>query len=144
MSQSNAIPLPAGARERIEAAVEAAFEKQIATTIAFAAIPSTRGQEGPCQDMFARLLRERGYEIDDWIINQDDLKALPGYGPVETDFSRARTVVGTYRPAQETGRSLILQGHCDVVPAGPLDMWTRRRSSPSSRTAGSTAAAPAT
>ena len=71
----------------------------------------------------ARLLRERGYEVDDWIINQDDLKDLPGYGPVETDFSRARTVVGTYRPTEETGRSLILQGHCDVVPAGPLDMW---------------------
>ena len=125
MSQSNIIPLPAGARERIEAAVEAAFEAQIATTIAFSAIPSTRSQEAPCQDMMARLLRERGYEVDDWIINQDDLKDLPGYGPVETDFSRARTVVGTYRPAEETGRSLILQGHCDVVPAGPLDMWKR-------------------
>jgi acetylornithine deacetylase len=73
--------------------------------------------------MFAALLRERGYEVDDWIIDHDALKALPGYGPVETDLTRARTVVGTYRPAQETGRSLILQGHCDVVPAGPLDMW---------------------
>jgi acetylornithine deacetylase len=123
VSQSNAITLPPGARERIEAAVEAAFDKQIATTIAFSAIPSTRGQEGPCQDMFAGLLRERGYEVDDWIIDQNELKPLPGYGPVETDFSRARTVVGTYRPAQETGRSLILQGHCDVVPTGPLDMW---------------------
>ncbi len=121
--QSNLITLPAGARERIEAAVEAAFEKQIATTIAFAAIPSNRGQEGPCQDMLAGLLRERGYEVDDWIIDQNELQSLPGYGPVETDFSRARTVVGTLRPAQETGRSLILQGHCDVVPVGPLDMW---------------------
>lgn len=123
MPQSNLIPLPAGARERIEAAVEAAFGQQIATTVAFAAIPSNRGQEGPCQDMFAGLLRERGYEVDDWLIDQNALKDLPGYGPVETDFSRARSVVGTLRPAQETGRSLILQGHCDVVPAGPLDMW---------------------
>jgi acetylornithine deacetylase len=123
MSQSNAIALPEGARERIEAAVEAAFERQIATTVAFSAVPSNRGQEGPCQDMFAGLLRERGYEVDDWVIDQDELKSLPGYGPVETDFSRARTVVGTYRPGKETGRSLILQGHCDVVPAGPRDMW---------------------
>ena len=123
MSQSNVIALPEGARERIETAVDAAFERQIATTVAFTAIPSNRGQEGPCQDMFAGLLRERGYEVDDWTIDQDELRSLPGYGPVETDFSRARTVVGTYRPARETGRSLILQGHCDVVPAGPLDMW---------------------
>jgi acetylornithine deacetylase len=120
---SNSIALPPGARERIEAAVEAAFEAQIATTIAFAAIPSNRGQEGPCQDMFAGLLRTRGWEVDDWIIDRDELESLPGYGPVETDFSRARTVVGTWRPARETGRSLILQGHCDVVPAGPVDMW---------------------
>ena len=123
MSQSNVLALPEGARERIEAAVDAAFARQIAATIAFAAIPSNRGREGPCQDMFAGLLRERGCEVDDWIIDQDELKSLPGYGPVETDFSRARTVVGTYRPAKESGRSLILQGHCDVVPAGPLDMW---------------------
>lgn len=123
MPHTTLMALPDGARERIERAVEAAFEKQIATTIAFSAIPSNRGQEGPCQDMFAGLLRERGYEVDDWIIDQTELSPLPGYGPVETDFSRARTVVGTFRPAKETGRSLILQGHCDVVPAGPLDMW---------------------
>lgn len=112
-------------RTRIAAAVAAAFDDQIATTMAFAAIPSNRGQEGPCQDMFAGLLRARGYEVDDWVIDHDALKALPGYGPVETDLSRARSVVGTLRPARETGRSLILQGHCDVVPAGPSEMWTR-------------------
>ncbi len=106
-------------------AVDAGFERQIADTIAFAAIPSTRGQEGPCQDMMADLLRARGYAVDDWRIDQDDLRHLPGFGPVETDFSRARTVVGTYRPERAQGRSLILQGHCDVVPAGPLDMWKR-------------------
>ena len=32
-------------------------------------------------------------------------------------------MVGTYRPANNAGKSLILQGHCDVVPTGPLDMW---------------------
>ena len=32
-------------------------------------------------------------------------------------------MVGTYRPATNAGKSLILQGHCDVVPTGPLDMW---------------------
>ena len=51
------------------------------------------------------------------------MKDLRGFGPIEHDFSRARTVVGTYRPPSNGGKSLILQGHCDVVPAGPLDMW---------------------
>jgi acetylornithine deacetylase len=108
---------------RICDAVDAHFDEQIATTKDFVAIPSTRGAEGPCQDMMADLLNQRGYEVDDWKIEIDDVKDLPGYGPIEHDFSRARSVVGTYRPANAVGKSLILQGHCDVVPAGPLDMW---------------------
>ena len=110
-------------RRKIQDAVDAGFDAQLATTGYFVAIPSTRGAEGPCQDMIADLLRRRGYEVDDWHINVEDLKDLRGFGPIEHDFSKARTVVGTYRPVTARGRSLILQGHCDVVPAGPLDMW---------------------
>jgi acetylornithine deacetylase len=110
-------------QRRIFDAVDDAFDRQLETTKQFSAIPSTRGAEGPCQDMMHDLLRARGYEVDDWHINTDDLKDLRGYGPIEHDFSHARTVVGTYRPTHDAGRSLILQGHCDVVPAGPLDMW---------------------
>jgi acetylornithine deacetylase len=110
-------------RQRIIDAVDNGFDRQIATTRDFVAIPSTRGAEGPCQDMIGDLLRERSYEVDDWHIDLDELKDLRGYGPVETDFSRARSVVGTYRPSNPAGKSLILQGHCDVVPTGPLDMW---------------------
>src|SRR6266702_2791188 len=101
-------------QQRILDAVDAGFEAQLATTRDFVAIPSTRGAEGPCQDMIGDLLRERGYEVDDWHINVDDLKDLRGFGPIEHDFSKARTVVGTYRPKTEAGKSLILQGHCDM------------------------------
>jgi acetylornithine deacetylase len=110
-------------QRKILDAVDAGFDAQLATTRDFVAIPSTRGGEGPCQDMFADLLRTRGYEVDDWQIELDDLKNMRGFGPIEHDFSRARTVVGTYRPGNNKGHSLILQGHCDVVPAGPLEMW---------------------
>ncbi len=110
-------------QRRICDAVDAAFDRQLATTKDLVAIPSTRGAEGPCQDMIGDLLRERGYEVDDWHIDPDDLRHLRGFGPIEHDFSQARTVVGTYYPARSVGRSLILQGHCDVVPPGPLDMW---------------------
>ena len=131
-------------RQKILDAVDAGFDAQLATTRDFVAIPSTRGAEGPCQDMIGDLLRQRGYEVDDWHIDLDDLRDLRGYGPIEHDFSKARTVVGTYRPATNAGRSLILQGHCDVVPAGPLDMWETPPFSPVIRTARCMAAAPAT
>jgi acetylornithine deacetylase len=131
-------------QQKILDAVDAGFDAQLATTRDFVAIPSTRGAEGPCQDMIGDLLRQRGYEVDDWHIDVEDLKDLRGFGPIEHDFSRARTVVGTYRPANNSGKSLILQGHCDVVPAGPSTCGRRRHSRRSSRTAGCTAVALAT
>ncbi|MBV8698459.1 ArgE/DapE family deacylase [Bradyrhizobium sp.] len=114
---------PSDNQKRIIEAVDAGFDAQLATTRAFVAIPSTRGAEAPCQDMIGDLLHARGYEVDDWHIDIDDLKDLRGFGPITHDFSRARSVVGTYRPSRSAGRSLILQGHCDVVPAGPLELW---------------------
>jgi hypothetical protein len=101
---------------RIAREVDMRFEDQIQTTLRLAAIPSTRGAEGPAQDLIADLLRKRAYSVDDWKIEIDAIRDLPDFGAPEHDFSQARTVVGTMRPEQETGRSLILQGHCDVVP----------------------------
>ena len=62
-------------KQRIVDAVDAAFDAQLATTKDFVAIPSTRGAEGPCQDMIGDLLRQRGYEVDDWHIDLKDLYA---------------------------------------------------------------------
>lgn len=88
------------------------------------AIPSLRGEEAPAQDFMAAALRRRGWAVDEWTIDAKALKPLRGFGPVTHDFSRARTVVASLRPERATGRSLILQGHVDVVPAGPAEMWT--------------------
>jgi acetylornithine deacetylase len=107
----------------IRAAVAANSEEQTAFLAEIVAFPSTRGQESPMQDFMADALRERGYAVDAWTIDPRALESLPGYGPAPADFTRARTVVGSHRPAETVGRSLIMQGHVDVVPAGPLEMW---------------------
>ena len=69
-------------------AVDAGFDAQLATTKDFVAIPSTRGAEGPCQDMIGDLLRQRGYEVDDWHIDVGDLRDLRGFGPIAHDFRK--------------------------------------------------------
>ncbi|WP_246209725.1 ArgE/DapE family deacylase [Pikeienuella piscinae] len=117
-------PPDSGANAAIRRAVEAGFEAQTRFLAELVAIPSVRGQEAPAQDMMEAALRERGYAVDAWTIDPAALAPLPGFGPVTHDFSRARTVVGSWRPETATGRSLILQGHVDVVPPGPLEMWT--------------------
>jgi acetylornithine deacetylase len=116
-------------QRKILDAVDAGFDAQLATTSDFVAIPSTRGAEGPCQDMIGDLLRQRGYEVDDWHIDVDDLKDLRGFGPIKHDFSKARSVVSTYRPSSNAGKCADRAGHCDVVPTGRPSICGRRRHS---------------
>ncbi len=115
--------------ESLRAAVDDAFSAQSRFLADFVAIPSLRFAEGPAQDFMADALRERGYDVDDWALDLADLEPLPGFGPIEGSeagrFASARSVVGTHRPRGPVkGRSLILQGHLDVVPEGPVEMWS--------------------
>jgi len=116
--------LSAELTEKILTAVDAGFEDQIAFTEALGRFPSLRGQEATAQDFLHDALKDRGYAMDRWTIEVDDIKHHPGFSPVEVDYSNAINVVGTLRPREETGKSLVLNGHVDVVPTGPLDMWS--------------------
>ena len=106
-------------------AVEARFEEQIAFTEELVRFPSLRGQEHTAQDFVHRELSQRGYAIDRWAINVGDIEEHPGFSPVTVSYENAINVVATHRPSQETGRSLILNGHIDVVPTGPYEQWSR-------------------
>lgn len=109
----------------IEHAVDRLFDQQVGFLRELVSIPSLRGQEAPCQDLMAATLRRMGYEVDHWQLNVADLQDHPGFSPVMyTSYERAYNVVGTHRPRQQQGRSLILQGHVDVVPTGPIEQWS--------------------
>ena len=109
---------------RITAAVEAGFAEQIELTKALMRFPSLRGSEHAVQDFVFRQMRQRGLAVDRFDMDLEAIKRHPGGGPVSEEHSRAPILVGIHRPRNETGRSLILQGHVDVVPEGPHDMWT--------------------
>lgn len=111
---------------RLCAAVDDAFEAQVAFLAELTAHPSTRGNEQSAQEFMAHALSARGYEVDRWQIDLADIQHLPGFSPVIGDYEDAINVVGSHR-AQSGGRSLILNGHIDVVPEGPLDMWDSPR-----------------
>ncbi|MFF2028823.1 ArgE/DapE family deacylase [Arthrobacter sp. NPDC058192] len=118
------MPLSPDQRDRILAAVAAGFDDQIAFTQELVRRPSTRTREGTSQDLVFDSLRARGLEMDRWQLDPQELAAHPGAGAVEVSYEGVENVVGTYRPAAETGRSLILNGHIDVVPEGPEDQWS--------------------
>lgn len=110
-------------KNRVCDAVDAAFDQQVAFLADLTAHPSTRGNEQSAQDFMSDALTDRGYELDRWQIDVAEIQHLPGFSPVLGPYEDAVNVVGTHRSQTKRGRSLILNGHIDVVPAGPLDMW---------------------
>lgn len=108
---------------RILSAVDALFDDQTAFLSELTAFPSTRGNEQAAQDFMAAEMAARGYEVDRWEIDVADIAHMPGFSPVIGDYEEAVNVVGAHRCVNPKGRSLILNGHIDVVPEGPHDMW---------------------
>ncbi len=109
---------------QIQESVDQLFDQQVEFLAELVKVPSVRGHEAPVQDLIAATLRGFGYEVDQWKLNIDEMKHHPGFSPVMyTSYDHAYNVVGTHRPHATTGRSLILQGHVDVVPTGPWEKW---------------------
>jgi len=106
-------------------AVETGFAQQVDFLCELTRFPSIRGEESAAQQFMAEAFAARGLTIDQWPLDHRELEHLPGYSPVLEPYKNAINVVGSSRPKTARGRSLILNGHIDVVPTGPIDMWTR-------------------
>jgi acetylornithine deacetylase len=109
---------------RILWSVDRGFDDQVEFTRELVKFPSVRGAEHTAQDFMATAMRERGLAVDHWQVQVEDIRHLPGFSPVHVSYDNAFNVVGTHRAGSTRGRSLIMNGHIDVVPVGPLDMWT--------------------
>ena len=109
---------------RILKAVDDLFDAQVEFLADLTRYPSLRGQEASAQDFTARQMHARGLAVDRFKVDVDEIRHLPGFSPVAVSYENAWNVVGVHRPRSVAGRSLILNGHIDVVPTGPLDMWT--------------------
>jgi acetylornithine deacetylase len=118
------MPLSADFSARILRSVEDGFHEQIAFSQELIRFPSLRGEEHAIQDFVFRTWRDRGYQMERFQMDRAAIERHPGGSQFSDQHSEAPIVVGIHRPREETGRSLILQAHVDVVPAGPLDMWT--------------------
>ncbi len=106
-------------------AVEAGFEEQLRFLADITRFQSLRGREAPLQDHLARWFAGRGYSVDRFSLADVALDTHAKAAPmVEADPAQSIQVVASRRCGAPSGRSLILQGHIDVVPEGPAEMWT--------------------
>ena len=123
-NDSSSGPINADLSQKILDEVAVGFDDQLRFTMDLMRHPSLRGQEHTAQNAFYDALEARGYEMDRWAIDVAEIENHPGFSPVKVDYKNALNVVGTHHHTEAKGRSLILNGHIDVVPTGPLGMWT--------------------
>ncbi|WP_244923502.1 peptidase [Peribacillus butanolivorans] len=84
--------------------------------------PSKRGQEGSAQAIVVEKCRQLGLEIDLWEIGDEKLRNHPHFYCDRKDFKGNPNLVAIKRGIGN-GKSLILNGHIDVVPEGGHAAW---------------------
>ena len=84
-------------------------------------IPSTTGNEKQAQENIAKKLASIEMNVDKWDVDLTELSLHPDYS-TEVERTDAVDVVGVYGD-DVNGKSLILNGHIDVVPVGEESNW---------------------
>ncbi len=86
-------------------------------------IPSVVGQEAEAQAMMRDLYLDAGLDVDVFEADRETLKLHPAFVDSGIAFAGRPNVIGVLSSASG-GRSLILNGHTDVVSPEPISAWT--------------------
>jgi len=83
---------------------------------------SVQGEERSIQEKIAAHLTAMGLEVDMWVMEGEELLNHPYFVSPRNQFANSPNVVGVWK-GTGGGRSMILNGHVDVVPAGDEKQW---------------------
>ena len=107
-------------KSRVCGLVERNREETVRVLQEITKFPSMMGKEQGAQDYYAGLLRNMGLTVDVWQPRPEDMAINPFFLPARDDYEGSPNVAGTLKGAGG-GRSIILNGHVDVVPEGDND-----------------------
>ncbi len=85
---------------------------------------SLLGEEQGAVDAMAAAYEGLGLATRRVEVDVATLAGLPGFSPPLISYAGRDNVVAEHRPVSAAGRSLMLQGHVDVVPEGAAELWT--------------------
>lgn len=80
------------------------------------------GQEAGHQSKIYDLYLALGLDTDKWEVDIEELRENPLFHSPRDSFTGSPNVVGTWKGTGD-GRSLIMNGHVDVVPEGDHNQW---------------------
>jgi len=118
-------------REKLFDTVESQRDDTINFLKELVRTPSVTGSEGACARVCFEKIRQIGLDADMWEIDLNQISGHPAYNDTirfpPSDFPltyKGRpNVVGRFR-AGGPGKSIILNGHMDVVTPEPWSKWT--------------------
>ncbi|EIT86834.1 acetylornithine deacetylase [Fictibacillus macauensis ZFHKF-1] len=86
-------------------------------------LESEQGHEERVQLLVANKLKEWGMDVDVWYPDEKEFLEHPYFCATRTDFSKSPNVA-TVLKGTGGGRSIVLNGHVDVVPPGDVKQWS--------------------
>ena len=84
---------------------------------------SFSGHEQLAQTEMRWTLESLGFSVREVATDVAAIKASPLYSPVVEELHGCHNLLGEFKGAGTTGRSLMVSGHVDVVPTGHLPLW---------------------
>jgi acetylornithine deacetylase len=108
---------------QIAAAVAASEQGMVDLLAELVAAPTVLGSEEPGQAVMRRAFASLGIEPVDVPLEQAALERHPAGAPFSWELGGKTNVVATWEPGAP-GRSLILNGHVDVVSPEPRALWS--------------------
>ncbi|HKM61112.1 MAG TPA: ArgE/DapE family deacylase [Acidisphaera sp.] len=118
------LPVDTGAGRAILEAVDLLQDEAVALLTRLVRDQSTLGHERGCLDDMADVYRASGLDPFPVPVDVQALADKPGFSPPLIGYEGRDNVAAIHRCEQPKGRSLLLQGHVDVVPEGAADLWT--------------------
>jgi acetylornithine deacetylase len=87
--------------------------------------PSTLGNEAGVQELVLARMKSLGLKAEKWDLDVETLRSHPSFGSMNIGYANRPNVTARWPAAAPGGRSLILNGHIDVVSPGALADWAR-------------------
>jgi len=106
----------------VNSAVDELKDELIELTRDLVCIPSVVGQEGPAQEFIAQRYAEAGLEVELFQPEKDKIEGHEAFIDSDIPFAGRPNVIAR-RSGDSSKRSLILNGHMDVVSPEPVNQW---------------------
>lgn len=110
---------------RIMEQIELDWEDEVRFLQDIGRFPSTLGNEQALQNHLAHFFEsDLKMKVNRIVPDMQQLSQYRNFSIAEWSYDGREVVVATAEPEGESyGKSLIFQGHIDVVPTGPLSLW---------------------